>query len=99
MKDSRTILGVYKNMFQPNTIGVLYCIAEIMNTNILTCVFFSVTSGAPRKLYVAIGNKVIKMDPTGSDQEDVLKVEVDDLDFDIKRNLMFWIDGEEKKVK
>ncbi|XP_076088432.1 low-density lipoprotein receptor-related protein 2-like [Mytilus galloprovincialis] len=38
------------------------------------------------------------MDQTGSDQEDVLKVEVDDLDFDIKRNLMFWIDGEEKKI-
>ena len=55
-------------------------------------------SGSPRKIYLAIGDKVIRMDPSGGDQEDVLQTQADDLDFDIRRNLMFWIDKKEKKV-
>ena len=55
-------------------------------------------SGSPRKLYFAIGDKVIRMDPSGGDKEDVLQTQADDLDFDIRRNLMFWIDKKEKKV-
>ena len=38
------------------------------------------------------------MDPSGGDKEDVLQTQADDLDFDIRRNLMFWIDKKEKKV-
>jgi len=55
-------------------------------------------SGSPRKIYFAIGDKVIRMDPSGGDKEDVLQTQADDLDFDIRRNLMFWIDKKEKKV-
>ena len=65
---------------------------------VLTCSGCNIIADKPMKLLVGTARNITTMNADGTDVHDIVAGKIGDLDYDIARNMVFWIDMDTDKV-
>ena len=73
-----------------------FCTAKVVSFDQLGSIFYF--SDKPLQLLVGSGHNITRLNSDGTGVEHIVEGKIGDLDYDVSRNRLFWIDMGEKKV-